>query len=76
MEIESSKKYEETEVVLKLGEDFKKSQLKPYLGGRLLYLPPDTILDIAKRNGFDKWEQQDYYDEIRKCIKASFRKRL
>ena len=76
MKILQIKKYEEAEVILKLGEDFCKYDLKNFIDTRILTMKAESLTRIAKKNGFDKWTWQGNYNERTKEIKVLLRKEI
>lgn len=66
--------YEESKVILKLGEDFKIRHLHDFYSDGIFRLGSEMLTLIAKKNGFDEWAWTGNFDECTKEIKALFRK--
>lgn len=76
MKILQTKKYEEAEVILKLGEDFCKYDLENFMDTRILTMKAESLTRIAVKNGFEKWTWQGSYNEQTKEIEVLFRKEI
>ena len=76
MKILQVKKYEEAEVILKLGVDFFSTDLKRFLDTERFTLKSEALNHIAKKNGLGKWTSTDFIDKYAKEIKVSFRKEI
>lgn len=65
MKVLKSEKFIEDTVLLVEGEDYQKSDLQgnPFVGGRLKELSPNTLLEIAKSKGYDRWSWMGHEHE-------------
>lgn len=65
MKVLKSEKFIEDTVLLVEGEDYQKSDLQgnPFVGGRLKELIPNTLLEIAKSKGYDRWSWMGHEHE-------------
>lgn len=68
--------YEESKVIFKLGEDFKRRHLNDFYSDGIFRLDSEMLILIAKKNGFDEWAWTGNFDECTKEIKALFRKNV
>lgn len=76
MQILQTKMYEESKVILKLGEDFKRYQLQDFHCSGNFSLDSEMLFLIAKKNGFDEWAWTGNFNECTKTIEALFRKNV
>lgn len=76
MKVIQTKIYEESKVILKLGEDFKRYHLHNFYSEEIFSLNSEMLTLIAKKNGFDEWAWTGNFDECTKEIKALFRKNV
>lgn len=76
MKILQTKKYEEADVVLRIGEDFLKSSLYNFMGTGLKSVDSDVLTRIAKNNGYDEWAWSGHYNEDTGEVEAKFRKEI
>lgn len=65
MKLLKSERIIEDTVILVEGEDYLKSDLQgnPFVGGRLKNLSPNTLLEIAKSKGYDRWSWMGHEHE-------------
>lgn len=65
MKVLKSEKFIEDTVLLVEGEDYQKSDLQGnlFVGGRLKELSPNTLLEIAKSKGYDRWSWMGHEHE-------------
>lgn len=76
MKVLKNEKFIEDTVLLTEGEDYQKSDLQgnPFVGRRLKELRPNTLLEIVKANGYDKWSWMGHEHEG--TIEVKLRKEL
>lgn len=75
MKITHTRKYEDTDVVLKLDKDFRYSDMERH-GDKLLRLTESSGNRIANKAGFDLMYWCEAYNHKTKTIKVKFRKFL
>lgn len=74
MKVIQTRIYEESKVILKLGEDFERYHLYDFYHKGIFSLDSEMLTLIAKKNGFDEWAWIGNFDECTKEIEALFKK--